>query len=149
MSYCPIFQIICDHMMVLPVLVESFDEHFCFFACPISSNSSLIFKWTKNVTIRMMFVFFHLLKKPIKVTSCLMFISCPNCWCNQFVVFAVLLNSFHANFMLFGCPVGFWTFCRYFFSLSDFLCLRIYLCLSSCLQAACLKMAYRCCSWCV
>ena len=65
LSHAPRLQIFWDLLVVLPVLLDSFDEQICFITCPLVVNNSLFYKCTENVTIGKVFVFSHLLQEVI------------------------------------------------------------------------------------
>ena len=138
---CLILQNTCDRFVVFPIFCDSFHEDLCLFACPLDGACTFSpYTRTQNVTIGMVLVRFHLLTKPVYVASYLDDISCLNCFCDQVVFVAALLNSFHASFVLFICPICPENACECF----AFGCLRVYLCLSSLLQSTC-----QCCTWCL
>ena len=97
-----------------------------------------LYKRTNNVIVGMVLVSFHLLYKPVYVSSYLPVSSCLNCFCNQFECVAVLLNSFYASCVLFSCPIYASRICcpDDTFECFAICCLRIYLRLSSFFQSA-------------
>ena len=61
--YCsPSLYSIRDHLIVLPILFDCFNERFHLFACPVNVGYALLCKLTENVSIRVMFVRLNLLK---------------------------------------------------------------------------------------